>query len=118
MARILVIDDEPDLRDALAEVLSQASHEVLTAEHGGTGLDLYQRHGADLVITDVLMPEKDGLETIREMFRLNPAAKIIAVSGAGTLLLSMAGGLGAQRTLLKPFTPADLLRTVGEMLAA
>jgi DNA-binding response OmpR family regulator len=118
VARILVIDDEVEARDAVAEVLSQASHEVLTAEHGGTGLDLYRRHGADLVITDVLMPEKDGLETIREMFQMDPGAKIIAVSGAGTLLLSMAGGLGAQRTLMKPFTPADLLRAVGEMLTA
>jgi len=118
VARILVIDDEAEARDAVAEVLSQASHEVLTAEHGGAGVDLYQRHGADLVITDMLMPEKDGLETIREVIRMDPAAKIIAVSGAGALLLSMAGGLGAQRTLMKPFTPADLLRAVGEMLAA
>jgi CheY-like chemotaxis protein len=116
--RILVIDDEPDVRTALAAVLAQASYQVLTAEHGGDGLDLYRRHGADLVITDMLMPEKDGLETIQAMLRLDPTAKIIAVSGGGGPFLAMAGGMGARRTLMKPFTPADLLQAVDEVLAA
>jgi DNA-binding response OmpR family regulator len=117
MSRILVIEDSPDAQLLLEGILRSAGHEVLTADEGEAGLALYREGRTDLVITDLLMPGKEGMETIQSLRRCDPAARIIAVSGGGAALLAMAGGLGARRTLAKPFLAAELLTAVREVLA-
>jgi YesN/AraC family two-component response regulator len=90
------------------------------AHDGRAGFDLYTAEPHDLVITDLIMPEREGLETIRDLRRYNPAVKIIAISGGGSLpvnnYLRMAECLGAQRVLNKPFRVEDILTAVRELL--
>jgi YesN/AraC family two-component response regulator len=119
MARILIIDDSIVIRKMLKQFLEKASYEVLDAPDGKAGLKLHHVKPADLVITDIVMPEKDGLEIIMEFRRDFPAVKIIAVSGGGQVdaneYLHTARLLGAQKTLSKPFELQDLLRAVKEL---
>ncbi len=121
MARILVIDDEYELRSMLRRMLEHAGHEVSEAVNGAAGIEIYERDAPDLIITDIIMPEKEGVETIIALRRANPALPIIAISGGGRLdatdFLSMAKKLGARRTLTKPFLREQLLEAVGECLA-
>jgi len=86
MSRILVTDDEDQIRAMLRHALESSGHEVLEANNGEEGVRIYQKQPADLVITDILMPEKEGLESIRELRRLNPAVRIIAISGGPPFL--------------------------------
>lgn len=120
MARILVIDDEDQTRNMLLQVLQRAGHEVVTARDGSEGLQLYHTTLADLIITDILMPEKEGLETIIELRREFPNVKIIAMSGGGHKgnlnFLQAAKRLGAQRTLQKPFHLQEVIQLVTEVL--
>jgi CheY-like chemotaxis protein len=120
MARILIIDDEREIRRPLRSLLEHAGHEVLEAENGSEGVKLWVAHRADLVITDVFMPEKDGLEVILELKALSPHVKIIALSAGdstGSLhSLLDAHQFGALRTLPKPFRHADILSTIDELL--
>jgi|SRR2546426_923959 len=120
MARILVIEDHPAMRDVLEESLMAAGHEVRTAANGKEGVALFRAHPADLVITDLLMPEKEGLETIKDLRARAPALKIIAISGASPewRVLDMAKQLGAHKTLVKPFTPQEILGAVEALLTA
>jgi DNA-binding response OmpR family regulator len=120
MARILVIDDEADVRSMLAAGLKAHGHDVYLAENGSVGIQLQRRHMADLVVTDVFMPEKDGLETIRELRVLYPSLALIAISGGGKsvgpdLVLSTARDMGAE-ILLKPFSLDVLITTVDKLL--
>jgi DNA-binding NtrC family response regulator len=117
MAQILVIEDSLTEQRMLQVILTLAGHEVVTADEGGAGLDLYCRSRADVVITDLLMPGREGMETIRSICRCDPGARIIAVSGGGPGLLAMAGGLGAVRMLEKPYSAAEILTAVREVLA-
>jgi CheY-like chemotaxis protein len=95
---------------------------VTEAANGKTGLACYRTQPFDLVLTDMIMAGLDGLEVIREIRRLHPQARLIAMSGstaaAPRIYLQLAGYLGADRTLLKPFTAATLLATIDELLAA
>ncbi len=120
MARVLVIDDDDDTRRMLCEVLTRAGHEVVAAADGRTGVARYRESRADVVITDIFMPEFDGLETIREIRREFLQARIIAISGGGRRsdfdYLPSALMLGAWRTMDKPFNPAELLQAVAEAL--
>ena len=120
-SRILIIDDEPQVREMLVRVLSDAGYVVLAAADGGEGIKVYEESPTDLVITDLVMPGKDGIETVREMRTHFPNAKIIAISGddkgGGQATLRIAGLLGARRTLAKPFRVRDLLDTVRDVLA-
>lgn len=120
MARVLVIDDDDDLRQMLCEVLTRAGHEAIGAANGWVGVARYRESRADVVITDIFMPECDGLETIREIRREFPCVRIIATSGGGRRsnfdYLPTALALGAWRTMNKPFSPAELLATVAEAL--
>jgi len=122
MARILVIDDEDSIRRMLRIVLEQSGHEVLEAGHGKEALRLQQISPADLVITDLLMPEQDGIEVIMALRLEAPQLKVIAMSGGGrfkqTELLRMAGPLGAIAILRKPFDLDAMLETVRKALAA
>ena len=118
MARILIIDDEPDTRSMLEEMLKSARHQTVSAAGGKEGLKQYLATPADLVITDIFMPNQDGFETILELRKRFPTLSIIAMSGKAEAanMLSMAQKLGAVETLQKPFTPAELLSAVDKAL--
>ncbi|MCH8809524.1 MAG: response regulator, partial [Proteobacteria bacterium] len=85
MARILIIDDEDELRSMLRQMLEQAGHEVTEAVNGAEGIRLYEQDRPDLIITDIIMPEKEGVETIIALRRADPDLPIIAISGGGRL---------------------------------
>jgi DNA-binding response OmpR family regulator len=101
-------------------MLEKAGHAVLEAPDGAVGLKLYQEHPVELVITDILMPGKEGIETILELRKTAPGIKIIAISGGGRMnkvdLLSMSQSFGVTRTLAKPFEREELLTAVQEAL--
>ena len=119
--RILVIDDNPDIRGIVRECLEDAGYEVIEAPDGAAGLTMFDGQTMDLVITDLHMPELGGLATIVELRRKVPTAKIIAISGGGDEVqygdeLSYAKKLGALRTLKKPFRLPEMLDVVEEVL--
>jgi DNA-binding NtrC family response regulator len=121
MARILIIDDDEQMRLMLEQMLARAGHQVEPASNGQEGLALYRNSPTDLIITDLIMPEKEGIETIIEIRREFPLAKIIAISGGGRVgamdFLPLARRLGAARTLAKPFEREQLVEAVTEVLA-
>jgi DNA-binding response OmpR family regulator len=113
--RVLVIEDNAGLRDIVRLALEGAGHEVLTATHGQEGLAYLNGHRVDLVVTDLFMPEMDGIEVISALRRQFPGVKIVAMSGRpGVDYLSVAKELGAARILRKPFGMDELLSAVGE----
>jgi CheY-like chemotaxis protein len=120
MARILVIDDEENVREMFSELLARAGHEVVPMANGKDAAKRCAEVAADLVITDILMPDRDGLEAIGELRRCVPDVKIIAISGGSKigpgLYLDAAQALGAHRAFAKPVDVADLLAAVRELL--
>jgi DNA-binding response OmpR family regulator len=118
MPRILVIDDDPEMRAVLEQTLQSAGHQVMLVSDGRQGLAQIAITPADLVITDLYMPNKDGLETIIELRQRFPKVVIIAMSGrtAASTMLSIAQQLGAIEVLLKPFVSGELLRAVDNAL--
>jgi len=122
MTKILVIDDEPEVRETIARILESHGYQVIDAKDGNDGLDVLRDERPDLVITDILMPGCDGLETIMEMRRRAPNAKIIAISGGGSRgifdYLDAAQRFGASDTLVKPFGALALLEHVQHCLEA
>ena len=118
MARILVIDDDADARALLEQILKAAGHEVFLAADGREGVMRHRACPADLVITDLYMPNQDGMETIRE-FRIRfPEVAMIAMSGgtdSGTML-SIARNLAAVGILHKPFLTEELIGAVAKAL--
>jgi DNA-binding NtrC family response regulator len=119
MATILVIDDHNSIRMLLRTVLEGAGHEVMEASNGRLGLAAYRERPADLVITDIHMPEMNGLDLILELTRAFLNVKVIAISGAHDTenVLDAAKLLGARHTLHKPFSVEALLKTVHYELA-
>jgi DNA-binding response OmpR family regulator len=119
-ARILIVDDDDSVRVVLRQALVRAGYEVIEAADGNEAVRLFKDAPAKLVITDILMPEKDGIETIREFRRTNPGVKIIAISGGGRIdpkmCLLMAKMVGADRVLPKPFQSQTLIAVVQELL--
>lgn len=120
MARILVIDDDDQLRVFLRRILEKDGHEVADAPNGAVGIMIHRENPADLVITDIFMPEKEGISTIMDLNRNFPKVKIIAISGGGRAhsvdYLELAKNLGAARAFQKPFDKADLLEAIKELL--
>jgi len=120
MARVLIIDDDVTLRQALTKHLEHAGHDVRQAADGDAGVRAYQRHAADVVIVDIFMPVQGGLQTIGRLRREWPAVKILAMSGvksAGALdVAGHATSLGADRFITKPFEAAELLELIRTML--
>ncbi|SRR6266852_1249862 len=118
MARILVIDDDPDMRAMLEQTLKSAGHEIALAADGKEGVEQYRANPADLVVTDLYMPNQEGLETITELRKRFPEVVIIAMSGRATAgtMLSIAQKLGAVEILQKPFVAVELLTAVGKAL--
>ena len=121
MATILVVDDDQAVRSLLARTLTKVGHEVIEAEDGIGALRLFKDHKPDLVITDLVMPNKEGLEMILELRGIHPQTHIIAISGGGRCnpasYLEMAKYLGAARTLSKPIGLEKFITTVEEVLA-
>jgi CheY-like chemotaxis protein len=120
MAHILVVDDDPTLRRAIALTLEKAGHSVLRYENGRKAVDYLEHGDADLLITDVLMPEMDGLETVRAARRLQPQLPILAISGGlpePTDYLGITSVFGATAVLQKPFSSAELITMVENLLS-
>lgn len=121
MSRILVIDDNTSMRGAVCEMLQQAGYETIPVENGRFAAQIHRSEPVDLIITDLFMPDTDGLEIIYQFRHEFPDVKIIAVSGGGSRglveLLSVAKKMGAQRAIMKPFAWEDLLGAVQELLA-
>jgi CheY-like chemotaxis protein len=125
VARILVIDDEAAIRGMLRDMLEGEGHLIVEAPDGVVAMKQWREHQDqpfDLIITDILMPEKDGLEVIREIRRLSPQTKVIAISGGSPQVhvrfLDIANYLGAYRTIEKPFALNTLLDAVNDALGA
>ncbi|MGO8919190.1 MAG: response regulator [Stellaceae bacterium] len=119
MATVLVIEDDVGLRRVVARAVSR-QYSVVEAENGRDGLEMFRKHRPDVVVTDILMPQKDGIETIREIREMVPAAKIIAISGGGMshnlMFLDIARAFGVDAVLSKPFPLAELLQTLERLL--
>ncbi|MBK9119671.1 MAG: response regulator [Phycisphaerales bacterium] len=114
---ILVADDNDEVRKVMRLSLERAGYDVCEAANGLEAMRAVNAIPFDLVITDILMPERDGIETILHLRQKAPQAKILAISGAqDNVFLASASGLGATRTLTKPFTPTQLLNVVSELL--
>jgi DNA-binding NtrC family response regulator len=121
MTRILLIDDDEQVRGMVKRMLARAGYaDVVEAGDGAAGMRLLGREPFDLVITDIIMPGQEGIETIMELSRDYPRIKIIAMSGGGRIdprgYLETASHLGANRTLAKPFKSSDLIGVVTELL--
>lgn len=122
MSRILIIDDESHVRKYLRILLQKEGYLTEEAPDGEKGLMLQRKNPADLVITDLIMPEKEGIETIREMKRDFPNVKIIAISGGGRVhtadYLKIAQHIGANRVFPKPFEKNEILAAVRELIGS
>ncbi|HEX7966995.1 MAG TPA: response regulator [Stellaceae bacterium] len=120
MALILVIDDDEAMRRLIVKTLSADNHRIVEAPNGYEGMKLLGEMKPDAVITDILMPQKEGIETIREIREVAPEMKIIAMSGGGSshnlMFLDVARAFGADAALAKPFRPAELKDTVEKVL--
>lgn len=119
MADILIIDDDPQMRRLLMRVLRPLGHEVREARDGRGGIEEFRRQRPALVISDIVMPDIEGIETIRTLREEAPAMPIIAISGGSddTLYLRAATAFGATATLNKPFATGKLTALVGKLLA-
>ncbi len=121
MPSLLIIDDDDLLREALALALREKGFTVYEARDGDEGVRLFRVEPADLVLTDIVMPNKEGLATLMELRRDHPRLGLIAMSGGlahdAPLYLKLARTLGANHVLKKPFTVDTLLRTIDEVLA-
>ncbi|MEJ2688571.1 MAG: response regulator [Deltaproteobacteria bacterium] len=121
MASILVIDDDVQVLWVIRKILEKEGHKVISAQDGEMGLQLYRNAPYDLVVTDMIMPNKSGINLISDILRDYPEAKIIAISGGGAIeaerYLQIAKSLGVARTLTKPFSMQSLLEVVNEALS-
>jgi CheY-like chemotaxis protein len=122
MALILVIDDDEAMRRLIVRTLSAGNHRFVEASNGQDGMKMVGELKPDAVITDILMPQQEGIQTIREIRELAPETKIIAMSGGGSshnlMFLDVARVFGADAVLAKPFKPGELKDTVTNVLNA
>ncbi len=120
MARILLIDDDDAVRTVVRLTLEHFGHTVTGARNGREGLELFDQIKVDLLITDIVMPEKEGLELLMELRKKKTAVKIIAISGGGRQggadYLRIAKLMGATQVLTKPFSNAALMAVINEVL--
>ena len=112
----MVIDDEKPIRDLYQQALAREGYDVVAAENGQVGIDLQTDQKADLIITDIMMPQKDGFETIKELQEKHPGVHIIAITGVGLHNLPVAFDLGAVRVFEKPVPIAEIVKTVRELV--
>lgn len=120
MKTILIVDDEPFMLDFARKILESAGYRVVTAMSADAGLAAFRGERPDVIVTDLIMPDKDGLELIQEVRRADPEARIIAISGGGRSnyvdALEAAKAFGAREALRKPFLPNALLEAVARVL--
>ena len=120
MAKVLVIDDDSSFRRMIRMILTRMRHDVVEAQDGNEGVKSFKAEQPDLVISDMVMPDKEGIQTIQEIRALMPDARIIAISGGGVSAdgdhLTAALKLGANLILSKPFRPAELTAMVEQLL--
>jgi len=120
MKRILVVDDDDLFRGMLVKLLTKAGYDVTSAENGRIAEKIQQENPVDLIITDIIMPDKEGLETIIGIRKSYPNTMIIAMSGGGRVgpvpYLETAKSLGAQMAFSKPFKTSEILEAVRELL--
>ena len=120
MAKILIIEDDDSFRNVLVQMLKKAGYDVRQAGDGNQALEVCSLFDPDLVLTDIIMPDKEGLETIQELLALCPELKIVAMSGGGKFgpdsYLPLAQKLGAKATLQKPFMREELISTIQSVL--
>jgi len=116
VAHILIIDDDPWICNIFQQILEAEGHEISTAHNGQEGLDQFRQRQADLVITDMVMPVKDGLKLIMELKKEFPGASVIAISGGGVInaerYLTLAESIGSLETLIKPVSKQQLIDAV------
>lgn len=121
MAKILIVEDDEAFRETLRRSAEQLGHQVAVAANGNKALAAFEEFPADLVITDLLMPDKDGFETIRELRKRYKRVRYIAISGGGKIeaarYLELAEQLGAWQTLAKPFTRDQLEAAITHVLS-
>lgn len=116
---ILIVDDDINIQNALSQILSNAGYQIYCASDGVQAMKQYNEHLCDLVVTDIVMPEIEGLEFIQNVRRINPSQKIIAISGGGLNkqdYLADATLFGVNATLNKPFSAEDLLAEIHKIL--
>lgn len=130
MASILIVDDEEDIRDALQMILESVGYDVKVSSDGNEAVKFQRKEPADLIITDIIMPGKDGVSTIKEIRQEFPHTRIIAISGGGgvhsteyipeaittTAYLAAAKEVGADLIFTKPFERMDLIKAVDELI--
>lgn len=120
MPRLLLIDDDDRLRSVLAKALAHAGYDVIQAADGLQGVELARVAPFDVVITDLVMPVQEGMETIMQLRQEHPALPVIAISGGlnnSAVYLEIAAKIGAKRILAKPFTPQELIAQIDAVLA-
>jgi len=120
MKKILVIEDNAIVRNTMMRILQAAGYDVVTANDGLEGVALFRQETPDLVISDIIMPQQEGIATIRQILAESPGTKIIAISGGGRIgntdFLQIARKMGAVDALPKPFDPDDLLGRIDNCL--
>ncbi len=116
MKKLLLIDDDQDFRTMLSVRLEKVGYQVIQAEDGIKGISAFKKNPVNVVVTDIIMPEKEGMETILELKKINPAVKIIAISGGGRSVpedyLSIAEYFGAVKSFKKPFDMKEFVETI------
>lgn len=119
-AQILIIEDDTAVREGVAKVLSRAGYSVLKSSNGREGLEILEKEPCDIVLTDIIMPEMEGIETITRIAKQYPGLKVVAMSGGGRLgntdFLKVASQIGAVDTIAKPATAKQLLETIEKHL--
>jgi DNA-binding response OmpR family regulator len=130
MPSVLVIDDEPDVRDSIRQVLTRVGFDVVTAENGEVGIEAFYGQPADVVIVDIIMPRRNGVEVIKKIRESHPGARILAITGGGNFgpfgykpgtvvteaYLASATESGADAVMTKPFHRADLIALVRSLV--
>jgi CheY-like chemotaxis protein len=120
--KILVIEDNAIVRNTMTRILEAAGYTVIMANDGLQGVDAFRKEQPDIVISDIIMPEQEGIATIRQILGEQPSAKIIAISGGGRIgntdFLQIAKKMGATDAVAKPFDPDDLLNRISTCLNA
>jgi|ETNmetMinimDraft_33_1059910.scaffolds.fasta_scaffold149349_2 DNA-binding response OmpR family regulator len=120
MTKILIIEDDQEIRDLIQRLLDREGYDTITARDGIEGMEVFRSSAPDIVITDLLMPRMEGIDTIKEIRTINATINILAISGGGPAApatqLEKARGVGATETLAKPFNPDELLNAVSRLV--
>jgi len=121
MAKICLIEDEAMIRETLNRILQKLGHEVVTCSDGAQGLIEITKNSYDIVLTDIIMPEVEGIEILQTVKKVSPTTKVIAMSGGGrvgnTDFLEIASSLGADAIIYKPVTKTDFMEALNKCLS-